>query len=472
MSDPKIFISYSWTTPEHQQWVLNLATELRDNRVDVILDKWDLREGHDVNAFMEKMVADPSISKVLLICDKAYKEKADKRAGGVGTEAQIVSPEIYKKREQSKFVAIVKERDTEDKPYLPVYYGSRYFIDLSDDSTYASNFEQLLRWIYDKPLHIRPELGKRPAFLSDTEGPHLGTTARWRQAVDAIKHGRDVADGAAAEYLTTFADSFEKLRITRTAGKEFDDDVIESIDSFVPYRNEFIEFMMTVARYRDTEAMRKNIHRFLEKIAIFSERPEHINSWQDGDFDNFRFILHEQFLYTIAVLLRAEKFVAVKYLLETPYYVPSMRGNRNDVTMDFSIFRRHLKSLEYRNQRLNLRRVSLHADLLKDRCTGISLNFRDLLQADLIMFVRNQNISGWWPQTSLYAGDERPFEVFARSKSNTYFQQVLTMLGYPTKAELVNHVEQLAANGRMPSWDYDRIDIRPLMAFEHLATSP
>jgi len=226
---------------------------------------------------MERMVADSSISKVLLICDKAYKERADGRKGGVGTETQIISPEIYKTREHSKYIAIVAERDPDGKPYIPIYYGSRLYIDLSDASTYASSFERLLRAIYGKPLHERPEIGKPPAFLSENESLHLGTTSRWRRAIEAMKNGRDVADGATAEYLSTLADSFEKLRITRTTDKEFDDAVIESIDSFVPYRNEFIEFMVTVAHYRDTDAMRKNIHRFFEKIAVFSERPEHIN---------------------------------------------------------------------------------------------------------------------------------------------------------------------------------------------------
>ena len=47
MTHPKLFISYSWSSPEHEQWVLKLATELRENGVDVTLDKWDLKEGHD-----------------------------------------------------------------------------------------------------------------------------------------------------------------------------------------------------------------------------------------------------------------------------------------------------------------------------------------------------------------------------------------------------------------------------------------
>jgi hypothetical protein len=58
METKKLFISYSWSNPDHQQWVIDLATQLRESGVDVILDKWDLKEGHDAYAFMEKMVTD------------------------------------------------------------------------------------------------------------------------------------------------------------------------------------------------------------------------------------------------------------------------------------------------------------------------------------------------------------------------------------------------------------------------------
>ena len=109
---PRLFVSYSWTSPEHEEWVYMLATEIVENGVDVILDKWDLKEGQDAYAFMEKMVTDETIRKVVLICDKAYAQKADARHGGVGTEAQIISSEIYAMVEQSKFVALIAERDS------------------------------------------------------------------------------------------------------------------------------------------------------------------------------------------------------------------------------------------------------------------------------------------------------------------------------------------------------------------------
>ena len=79
MENPRIFISYSWSSPEQEQRVLDIATELVECGIDVVLDKWNLKEGDDADAFMEQMVSDPSIEKVLIVCDKMYSEKSDKR---------------------------------------------------------------------------------------------------------------------------------------------------------------------------------------------------------------------------------------------------------------------------------------------------------------------------------------------------------------------------------------------------------
>lgn len=92
---PKLFISYAWSSTDYEEWIRTLATALRENGIDVILDKWDLREGHDALQFMEQMVTDQTIKKVRIVCDRAYMEKAAQRAGGVGAETQIVSAEVY-----------------------------------------------------------------------------------------------------------------------------------------------------------------------------------------------------------------------------------------------------------------------------------------------------------------------------------------------------------------------------------------
>ena len=235
MAGPKLFVSYSWTNPDHEAWVLQLSTDLCESGVDVVLDKWNLKEGHDAHAFMEKMVTDPEIKKVIIVCDKAYVDKTDERSGGVGTEAQIISGKIYEKQEQDKFVAIVTERDKEGRAYLPAYYRSRIYIDLSDPGTYSENFERLIRWVYDQPLYKKPEIGEKPAFLSEEEGAvALATSSRLKRAVDAIRNSRDHAIPATAEYFALLSEELEKLRIG-SGVDPFDEAVVKSIESFILY---------------------------------------------------------------------------------------------------------------------------------------------------------------------------------------------------------------------------------------------
>ena len=85
---PKIFISYAWVSSD---LVLELAQRLVSHGVDVVLDKWDLKEGQDKYAFMERCVNDSKITKVLIVYDKAYAQKANDRTGGVGDETVILS---------------------------------------------------------------------------------------------------------------------------------------------------------------------------------------------------------------------------------------------------------------------------------------------------------------------------------------------------------------------------------------------
>lgn len=77
MNNPKVFISYSWHPEENKIRVEQLARRLMSDGVDVTLDVWSLKDGQDKYVFMEKMVTDSDINKVLIICNRDYAEKAD-----------------------------------------------------------------------------------------------------------------------------------------------------------------------------------------------------------------------------------------------------------------------------------------------------------------------------------------------------------------------------------------------------------
>lgn len=443
--NPKLFISYSWSSPEHQQWVIALATNLRESGVDVILDKWDLKEGHDAIKFMEKMVSNSKIKKVAIICDRVYAEKANVRKGGVGTETQIITPEIYAKEDQDKFVAVLLERDPLGQPYLPIYYKSRIYIDLSNNELYASNFEQLLRWIYNKPLYIKPDIGKTPSFLSKEKPVTLGTTIKYARALDALRNKKEYANGALEEYLSSFVTNLEKFRINKESG-QFDDKLIVNIEDFLPFRNEIIELFFAIAQYLPSLEITRQIHHFFEQLIPYMERPNDMTTWSSWESDNFKFIAHELLLYFIGCLTKYGRFDSIAYFLGTDYYFEGNSDYGKNAMVSFTIFYQHLSSLDNRNKRLDLRRVSLHADLLKQRSNISGLTFNQLMQADLNLFIRNcfdclndKGTQSWWPITLVYAHRHgAPFEVFARSQSSEYFNEFKIVFGIKGKEDFVS----------------------------------
>lgn len=473
MSNPKLFVSYCWTSPEHEEWVLRLATELVESGVDAILDKWHLREGHDANAFMEKMVTDPEIKKVIMVCDKAYAEKANRRSGGVGTEAQIISGEIYQSQDQEKFVAVVKEYDPAGKAYVPAYYHSRIYIDLGDPTRYAENFEQLLRWIYGRPVNVRPPIGSPPAFLVEESALTFATSGHFRRAIDAIKSGRPQAMATAKEYLQVFTTEMGKLKIDPEADP-FDDAVMESIESFTPYRNEMIEFFATLALYSRDDELAPMVHGFFERMIPLIGLSDH---GREILTDNFKFVVHELFLYANAIFIREGRFEVAAHLMEREYYVAGRSDYGRDVMVPYVIFRRYVESLEERRKRrLSLNRVSVHADLLKDRCKGIAVDFQHVLQADFILFLRSWLADGkygeqWYPVSLLYLDRSVALEVFARSRSKSFFDRSKVLLGVEEKEELRPTLEFFEAHRDvLPRWNFHTINPKNLIGFDQLST--
>lgn len=472
MSPPKIFLSYCWSTPDHEKWVVDLATELAQAGIEVVFDKWDLREGHDAVAFMEKMVTDPSITKVVMVCDKVYAEKADGRRGGVGTETQIISREVYERTDQNKFVALIAERDESGAPYLPTYYKSRIYIDLSDGASYAENFEKLIRWAFDKPLYVRPEIGKPPAFIAEANAFSLGTSSLAKRAVEGIKSDKPFARGAFAEYLSTFSASLDRLKIEDKTG-ELDDQIVQKIESFESSRNEFIQVLTAIVQYGEPSSSHAVVHKFLESLLHRYERREDQSSWQEDEFDHYKFIGHELFLYSLAIYLRAQDFESAEALLTHPYYSDGRARSSGSSVSSFTAFREYMRSLDRRNKRLDLRRLSLRADILEKRSKSSGIPFQAVMQADFVSFMRAE-LDGdrWWPETLLYSRHSYgAFEVFARSVSKAYLQKVLPLLGVSSLEPVKAKLEEFAADKRsLPSWEWDSFSPSTLMAFDSLGT--
>jgi hypothetical protein len=177
--------------------------------------------------------------------------------------------------------------------------------------------------------------------------------------------------------------------------------------------------------------------------------------------------------------LKYERLDQANYLLGQQYYLPDNSRYGKDVVASFLMFRCHLGSLENRNKRLELRRLSLHADLLKERCGGTGIDFRYLLQADFIAFMRAEieaksGRRAWWPETLGYLGDfNHPFEIFARSISKTYFDKAKILLCIESASDLFTILNGYQDGSRkLPSWGFDSFNPAVLLGYERLATLP
>ena len=70
IDNPKVFISYSWSSKEYEEKVMDLAVRLQGDGIEVIIDKWIMQPGNDTINFMEKCVKDPSHK----VCKANYRQ--------------------------------------------------------------------------------------------------------------------------------------------------------------------------------------------------------------------------------------------------------------------------------------------------------------------------------------------------------------------------------------------------------------
>ena len=467
----KVFISYNWETPKHDDWVVTLAEKLVDSNVDVILDKWDLKEGEDANEFMEDAVTDIDTDKVLIICSKKY--LTDKGA-------QIITKDLYEKINNNKFIVVFSEKDDDGNPYIPEYYKLRSYIDLSRDDTYSKNFEKLLRWVHNRPVYIKPNFGEVLSFSED-EKFSLETTDLYNSAKKAIKEGRVNAIGLVTEYFNVFAKNLEKFRVDlEDSDEEYDDKIFSSGDEYFIYKNEFVELVYMIGQYMFDEFIGKRMHDFFQSLTQYFVFPDEYKFKHKCGLDIFKFFIHELFLYCIAALMKHDRYDLIVDLIQDRYYIEKDNDGFEQL-QGFEIFHNHLSSFQYRNDRLNLNRKSLHADILMKHARSDYVTFNEVLQTDFILYLVNcvQSLrfgheQGWFPESLVHMNfPDRPFDIFSRCESRHYFDTIKKILGVVKKMELEAVLESMDEEEiYVPEWGDFRIDPYALLNFKDMCTMP
>jgi hypothetical protein len=246
MGNPKCFLSYSWDSIEHKEWVRKLACELQRNGVETYLDQWDTYPGIDLTKYFETSIRESDF--VLLICTPLFAKKANAGSGGVGYEKAIVTGEIFEEiASPKKFVPILRAGSHQES--LPSFLKSRFALDFRNDHEFQLQIESLLRHIHQAPKYPRPPLGSKPIFPEKPDcGALIVPCTPKKSSFDIFKDVysfaysgsgmnllRDAAKEFATNWMEQFADKdFEKFKsvflfaysgsgmnLLRDAAKEF-----------------------------------------------------------------------------------------------------------------------------------------------------------------------------------------------------------------------------------------------------------
>jgi len=449
---PRVFISYAWSSEDHIAKVTKLAERLMYDGIDTILDKWDLKEGQDKYKFMEQCINDSSIDRVLIICDEKYSIKANNREGGVGDETIIISPEIYGKVNQEKFLPVIFQKDSTGVALCPTYLKSRIYFDLtSDNEDYEKEYENLLRNIWHAPKHIKPKVGPRPTWLDS----NTSNLSRLRDLIQQINHSGD----SKREYLSK---QFQKEFYIRTSdylitdGSISGQKIYEKIVDMKELRDLFIDFLEILIGSNSFDLgdyISNIIEDLYNNIAIPINRP-HIND----DTDQFKYLIWEIFICITSMLFKYKQYKAIYDLLNHTYFISVYSHDLSHVEpVNYVYFRHYSRWIEedYKPKTDRKKLFTLSGDLLINREKQPDLTKESIIQADILLFQlsyvfkksKSRYGSGWFPTTYVYGSEDNNYWI--RLKSKAFCKSIFPLFCVSNIEELINIIFDCPIDSRL-----------------------
>src|SRR5260221_2756677 len=448
---PKIFASYAWSE-ERSAMVREVCERLKADHVDVLLDQWHLKEGDDDYHFMEKSVNDPTVTAVLLFCDKLYAKKANSRTAGVGAESQMISPEVYESFSNSRVIPLICERDEHGKEYRPHFVKSRFYIDFSSEELINANWEQLIRRIYGKPQFKEPPSGPVPSYILEPERQprqSVGKFLHWQQT--AAKNGA-LLSIAERDYLTALLADLKALYWQqRSEGKDAYELLPAELNSAKVMRDELLELFAVNAAQTSGHTGSGRIGSILDRLlALRSFDPAAGNRPAVGS-EALNLFLYELFLYTITQLVASEDYHVAGNLLDRPYATGNHYYQGQNFPT-FATFYTDSKILEDYNSRQQQHYRDYQSVVLSKRCSLELLSLDLLVQADVLLAVRAivKNDEQWYPRM-LYFRDRSPIlPLFAQAQRKQGFENLAVLVGTRDSEELADGFARRIEDGQHP----------------------
>lgn len=303
-----------------------------------------------------------------------------------------------------------------------------------------SNLERSLRDIIEK--HGAPSAGEtvRPLPLIEV-------------AAKAISDSRVDRSAHIRRYVESFVNELDSLAPDLARQGLHDDELVTALEAATAAVNNFIRLVRAASDMKDAESM-LNLHRAIELLAARQFTPRGFSGtvW-NLQFDFWRFIVNECFVSMVAIAVSAEMLETAKELIDTPLIVPN--NDEKAGVLEIRQLCRPVITLIERDKAKKLNRVSVQADLLKERRSrSPELTIEQYRQGDIFIFFAVElkpeqapSIPEWRPYSVLFEFGAPQFLIRAISKNKA--ERLATVLGLS--------VEQLKTRIAERMWQAVRI---------------
>ena len=472
LKQPKVFISYSWSNKFHQEMVKFWADRLIHDGVDVIIDIYDLNEGDDKYAFMESMVTDQDVTHVLVVCDTKYKEKADAREKGVGTESTIISTKVYSQVKQSKFIPILCEFSDNGEPVVPVFMDARIGINFSTPEAVNENWEQLMRLLYSKPLHVKPKKGSIPYYItSEVSLPTNEARAKFESLKQAVLQDKKCLKIYRQDFIDSCISYADELRIREDPKEDLGQRVLNDCNKLKAVRNHLCDWVLLEGNITQGAEFTEALIDVLEKLYELKSRPEDISSWNNAWFEAHSVFVYETFLYIVAALMKVGCYNVLHEIYTTSYITPPTLRNNNYEFDDFSCFYGQSETLQS-VLRPNDNLYSPAAELINEQADRKDIIFDDVAQAEaLTLMMAVLSRVHWYPGTLHYVSFYQKMPFFIKATQHKNYANLATITGIENGNEMRDKLKPALEDlGFNRSHRFFRMNFLTLMNIDKLDT--
>ncbi|MHC4474589.1 MAG: hypothetical protein ACYTEL_03015 [Planctomycetota bacterium] len=328
----------------------------------------------------------------------------------------------------------------------------------------GSKLEEALRMILSKIESEAPARTKKLLSVGD-------------EARQAVEGGQQTAVLPVRRFMDWLSDEIRTLapEFSKEKKDEWDEALVAGINQTIEYVIDFGRLAQLIAIMDNSQAgtalyksFQKILGRYYVPRGFSGVVPEH-------EFDFYKFMGHELFITFASFLIQEERWELLSSVLEEQLYLQN-RPWGGPGLVSFTYISKHVGLLGHRNKRLELKRMSVHADTLKARHSEGDLAefvpMQAFMEADYFLFLRSVLTPDkpewgdmWKPWSTIYMGSNAP-AFLGQATQKSYAERLLRPLGVPNIEKLKELLPKRAGMVAHVFGDGFWCDLNPLEYFD------